>query len=105
MELARGDRLTAALRRQVLAAFVHRWTHENAKQTYNGRCPACVQQRQCGGDMVVDGKPWHEYHVPLVTDQEWLREHAFHVTVNGRLSARHKHCESAFLAYDGTSDR
>lgn len=102
MQLMRGDRLTAAVRKQVLAAFVHRWTHENAKQTYGGGCPACIQHRQCGGSVSVDGKPWHEYHVPLVTDQEWLREHAFYVTAAGGLSARHNHCEPAFLADDGT---
>jgi len=103
MKLVRGDRLTAALRRPVLAAFVHRWTHENAKQSYGGQCPACVQQRQCGGSMTVDGKPWHEYHLPLVTDAQWLRDHAFYITAKGTLSARHKHCEPAFLANDGRS--
>jgi len=103
MKLVRGDRLTAAVRKHVLAAFVHRWTHDNARQTYNGRCPACVQQRQCGGNMTVEGKPWHECHVALVTDDEWLREHAFYVTTTGTLSARHRRCEPAFLTDDGTS--
>ena len=41
MRLVRGDRLSTAQRRHVLAAFVHRWTFENARQTYRGRCPAC----------------------------------------------------------------
>ena len=102
MKLVRGDRLTAIQRHHVQAVFVHRWTHENARQTYSGRCPACVQQRQCGGNMEINDKPWHEHHVPLVTDEQWLREHAFHVTAKGRLSARHDHCEPAYLADDGT---
>jgi len=33
MKLVRGDRLTTAQRRQVLSAFVHRWTHENARHS------------------------------------------------------------------------
>ncbi len=103
MKLVRGDRLTTAQRRQVLSAFAHRWTHENAQQTYGGRCPACVQQRQCDGNMVVNGKPWHEQHVPLTTDEQWLRDHAFYITTAGRLSARHRHCEPAYLADDGVS--
>lgn len=31
MRLVTGNHLTTAQRRQVLAAFVHRWTHENAR--------------------------------------------------------------------------
>jgi hypothetical protein len=99
MKLVRGDRLTASVRKAVLASFVHRWTHENAHQSYGGRCPACVQHRQCGGN----SEPRHDYHVPLVTDEEWLRDHAFYVTTRGTLSAHHNHCEPAFLADDGTS--
>jgi len=101
MALVRGDRLTANQRKHVLAIFLHRWTHENARRTYGGRCPACVQQEQCGGEIVVSGKPWHDYHVPLMTDAEWLRNHAFHITVQGQLSRRYSYCEPASLADDG----
>lgn len=98
MQLIRGDYLPPELKRQVLAAFVHRWTHENAQQTYGGRCPACVQQQQCVGRQKVQGKEWreadwHAYHKPLVSDAEWLRSHVFHVTNRGTLSARHKWAE------------
>jgi hypothetical protein len=41
--LVKGSELTPEQRSQVLAAFVHRHTHENARQTYGGRCPACEQ--------------------------------------------------------------
>lgn len=91
--LISGYRLSASQRQQVLAAFVHRWTFENAKQTYGGRCPACVQQRQRGGAPEVDGTPWHEFHVPLISDEQWLREHAFYIRKDGQLDARRAHCE------------
>jgi hypothetical protein len=95
--LIKGTDLNASQRQQVLAAFVHRHTHENARQTYQGRCPACVQQAQCGGNMEAerDGVviPWHEYHVPLKTDEEWLAVYAFEFVKDGsRLSSRRTSC-------------
>lgn len=53
--------------------------------------------------MKVKGQPWHKYHVPLTTDEQWLQRHAFYVTAKGKLSVRHRHCEPAFLADYGTS--
>ncbi len=95
--LIRGDHLSFDQRQQVLAAFVHRWTIENARQSYGGQCPGCVQQHQCGGSMEVNGKPWHEYHVPLTTDSEWLKRYAFHFTKDGkRLMANHHHAEPVY---------
>ena len=35
--------------------------------------------------------------IPLVTDAEWLRQHAFYVSGDRRLSQRHRHCEPAFM--------
>ena len=35
--------------------------------------------------------------IPLVSDDEWLRQHAFYVTANGDLSQRHRHCEPALM--------
>ena len=93
-----GNKLTVAQRQQVLAAFVHRWTFENARQSYKGQCPGRVQQRQCGGAMVVQGTPLHLYHRPLVSDEQWLAEHAFYVTKDGRLAARPSRCEPVLLA-------
>lgn len=103
MQLIKGDKLTTSQRADVLRRFVHRWTHEN--KTYGGRCPGCVQHDQHGGSpnyptstSVHDGKTWHEYHAPLVSDAEWLAAHAFYVTKAGRLSNRHSHCEPHYLA-------
>lgn len=105
--LITGDQLNDQQRRQVLAAYVHRWTHENAKQTYQGRCPACVQS---GGDHEVVLPPgqagagevrkrWHDQHLPMVSDREWLAAHAFHFVKDGsRLHGRYQHAEPAYLA-------
>lgn len=103
--LIRGDNLNDAQRRLVLAAFVHRHTHENAKQTYRGQCPACAQAGRKGwpyvcGEALPDGprvytrEQWHAYHAPLTTDAEWLASYSFWFTSDGkRLSESHNHCE------------
>lgn len=105
--LIKGADLTAEQRKQVLAAFVHRWTHENAQQTYGGRCPACAQRPGGNGEIVIPAgqqsatevrKLWHDHHVKVVSDQEWLNAHAFHFTKGGTLSARHQYAEPAYLA-------
>jgi hypothetical protein len=95
--IVRGDKLTADTRAEVLRVFVHRWTHENSRQTYRGKCPACAQHR--GAD-TINGKTWHEYHAPIVTDAEWLRAHAFTVRQNGQLDRRTRHAHPAYLADD-----
>ncbi len=111
--LIRGDKLNATQRAEVLRAYIHRWTHENAKQTYNGECPGCMQSTRNGQIVTGVKKPgicqtplkvwtreeWHAYHVPLTTDNEWLKRHAFHFTKDGsRLSEKHHHAEPAYLA-------
>ena len=84
-----GNQLTTRQTAQVLAAFCHRWTHENSR---NG-CVACKQR---GNPTHVNGVPWHEYHATLVSDAEWLAKHSFHFVKDGsRLSARHSSCEAA----------
>jgi hypothetical protein len=100
--------LTPAQRRQVCAAFVHRWTVENAQQTYAGRCPACEQSApypMTCGEALPDGprtytrEEWHAYHAPLTTDAEWIAAHAFHFTRDGtRLMQNQRHAEPAYLA-------
>lgn len=42
--LTRGDRLPNHLQREVLAAYVHRWTHENAQRSYNGHSAGSPSQ-------------------------------------------------------------
>lgn len=106
MPVIRGDLLPVRLQQEVLAKFVHRWTHENARQTYKGRCPACAQAAPfpyvCGqklpdGPKVYTEAQWHAFHAPIRTDEQWLCEHAFRVSADGkRLLA--KYAESASMA-------
>jgi hypothetical protein len=80
--LIRGDRLTPRQRRLALAAFTYRWTHENP-------------HRQRVWSAVKAGQPT----IPLQTDDQWLREHAFHFVKDGsRLSDQHRFCVPHYLA-------
>lgn len=81
--IIRGDRLPHHLKQRVLASFIYRWTSGNARRESVWRG--------------ISGKP----RIPLISDEQWLREHAFHVTKAGTLDARHHHAEPAFMA-DGT---
>lgn len=77
MTLIRGNKLTAAQQREVLATFVHRYTIEN--RVY-----------------------WDRQHAkpttPMPTDVEWLADHAFDITRAGHLSRRHRYAEPAYMA-------
>lgn len=100
--LIRGDQLTDRQREEVLRVFVLRWTHENAKQTYHGRCPACEQARACRV-FPLPYSGWHARHAPLVSDVEWLQVHAFHFLKDGsRLMANKRYTEPACLATTST---
>ena len=68
-KLIKGDRLTDAQRRQVLAAFIYRLTFENQREH-----PA--QVKRAGGKVTM-------------SDDQWIREHAFRFTKSGRLSGRY----------------
>lgn len=95
--LIRGDRLNPQQRKLVLTCFVHRHTYDN--KAYNNDCPACRQQKQCGGEMVINGVPFHEYHSPLISDNEWLKRYAFYFNVDGKkLSANKNYAVPANFA-------
>ena len=79
MRLITGDKLSADLKQQVLRAFVYRLTIENG---YPKRNP-------CGAK------------VPAVSDEIWLKEHAFWVTNNNKLARNRKHAEPAFMVNMG----
>ena len=79
----KGIDLTDRQRRQVLAAYVHRWTVENARQSYEGKCPGCEQSAPfpmvtgtrgstTAPERTWTRAEWHAYHVPLTTDAAWL---------------------------------
>ena len=71
-----GDRLTPEDRAHVLGAYCYRMTKESVK-----RWPAA-------SEMMIEGG----YSLPLVTDEEWLKNTLFQVTRKGRLDKRVNHC-------------
>jgi hypothetical protein len=77
--LINGDKLNGAQRKQVLEAFGYRWTAENKMRDefWQG----------------VRGKPT----IPLTSDYQWLKEHAFHFTDDGlRLKDKPSYCEAVY---------
>ena len=89
-----GSSLLSSTRADVLRRFVHRWTHENAKQTYGGRCPACEQSTNAA----MSREAWHAYHAPMVSDTEWLAAHSFVTRKDGSLDNRYKMAYSSIFA-------
>ena len=81
-KLVRGDRLPSNLRREVLASYIYRWTSDNTSR-----------DRAWRG---IKGAPT----IPLVSDDQWLREHAFYVTDRGTLDKRKKHAEPVYMVDD-----
>lgn len=78
-KLVRGDQLPSDLRREVLARYPYRWTSDNPRRESAWRN--------------IEGKPT----IPLVSDAQWLRDHAFYVTDRGTLDKRrNKHAEPAY---------
>ena len=81
-----GTNLSEGARREALAAFVYRWTHDNIRRAgVYGRCPVCgVMGGEPSESPERIGCRQHHPTVPLVSDAEWLAMHAFHVTKDGR---------------------
>lgn len=101
--LVKGNELSPLQKLEVLNHFNYRWTFENGNNNYRGRCPACMQQYEHGGSMVIDGVPWHQFHAPLVTDLEWLNTHYFYIGDNGKLDSHYKYCESINLGLESAT--
>lgn len=78
----RGDKLPYNLQQEVLRKYIYRWTSGNTQR----------ESAWAG----VSGKP----RIPLITDAQWLKEHAFHVTKKGELDLRHHHAEPHYMADD-----
>ncbi len=96
MKLVRGNRLTPRQRAEVLAAFIYRCTKDNAQRVQAwGRCSKCDVRNPYVNPQSAEG---HSHPtIPLVTDADWLRQHAFYFTADGDLSQRHRHCEPASM--------
>lgn len=90
--LIRGDHLTLAQRRLVLRAFIYRWTRENFDRVRAyGPCPECDIANPAV--QATAGKHRHPT-MPLDSDENWLRAHAFHFTQDGgRLMENRRYAE------------
>lgn len=73
-----GHELAPAVQRECLRRFVHRMTHENAREH-----PGFVRWMQSKG-----------YRLPLCSDAEWLRRTRFYVRADGQLDGRRRYCET-----------
>ena len=83
MPLIKGSDLTPAQVAEVKRAFVYRWTKDNNKRN------------------AVWRNPKHKPSTPLISDQEWLAQYAFHFVKDGsRLSKQRRWAEPAYLADD-----
>jgi hypothetical protein len=88
--LLKGDKLNSSQRQQVLSAFGYRWTKENETRA----------------------RSWYKssgFHPPMTalqTDDQWLKEHAFHFTKDGsRLAGNRKYAEPSFMAEDNPGNK
>ena len=91
MKLIKGNELDQTQRRQVLSAFVYRWTVENPFRTQVYKCSLCDILTPYENKESANG---HTHPtIPLMTDQEFLNTHAFWFTNNNYLSNKKKHAE------------
>lgn len=107
MRLIRGDKLKPEAYREALSACIYRWTWENGARLRE-RLPMCPVCKVAGG--MPDYPPENytapiecrQYHptVPLVSDADWMRAHAFSVKRDGSLDARSRYAQPAYLASD-----
>jgi hypothetical protein len=80
--LIKGENLNYQQRQQVLNAFGYRWTKDNQQRSHFWRN--------------IQGAPT----IPLISDAQWLKEHAFHFLKDGsRLSITHRHAEPVYMAH------
>lgn len=95
-KLLRGDQLTPEMIKQVQDAFIYRWTTDNKRRGEVYHCDKCdVQQNPYVNETSAEG---HQHPtIPLQTDDQWLKEHAFYFTNAGRLQPR-RHAVPAYLA-------
>jgi hypothetical protein len=77
--LIKGIQLSEQQKRQVLAAFIYRWTVDNH------------QREAAWNHSVPDKTQWPR--IPLITDYEWLTRYSFYFTPAGSLSAKKKYAE------------
>lgn len=77
--LIKGTSLSYSQRRQVLAAFLYRWTADNLRRI------------AAWSKAFPDKKDWPR--IPLISDEEWLGRYSFYFTRTGQLSSRKPYAE------------
>jgi hypothetical protein len=94
-KLIAGKDLTPEMRKQVENAFVYRWTSDNPHRIQNYSCSQCDIADPYVNEVHAEG---HSHPtVPLITDDQWIAEHAFHFTNREKLRPR-EFAEPAYLA-------
>jgi hypothetical protein len=99
-----GNELTPDMRKQVLNAFIYRWTKDNPARvkTYlhymGGECPKCDIRNPFVNAQSAEGHPHPT--IPMIDDNQWIAEHAFSFTNDGRLVTRGegRHAQPVYLA-------
>ena len=97
-QLVAVPELTPEMRKQVERAFIYRWTHENPKRTQVYHCDKCDVKNPYVNTQSAEG---HQHPtIPLISDEQWIREHAFYFTNDGRLFNRgeYAHAQPVYLA-------
>lgn len=97
--LVAGTDLTPEMRKQVQRAFIYRWTYDNPRRAEVYHCDKCdVANDPFVNDKSAEG---HQHPtIPMISDDQWIREHAFYFTNDGRLATRgdQRFAEPAYLA-------
>lgn len=88
MPCVNGSKLSPAVRREVLSAYGYRWTVENERRARNWYASMGLKPPT----------------IPLISDSQWLAEHAFHITKFSNLDQRYTFAEPACMADDWTPE-
>lgn len=94
-KLIKGDKLSIIQVKHVKAAYIYRWTHENAMRCRAYSCKLCNIEKPYVNDKSANG---HTHPtIPLQTDEQWLAEHAFYVNKDGSFDRRRTHAQPSCL--------
>lgn len=95
MKLILGSQLSPQARAQVLNAFIYRWTTGNTQRARVYKCAKCDVRTPYQNTISANG---HTHPtMPLISDEQWLNEHAFWITKDGSLARNRNHAEPAFM--------
>jgi len=78
-KLIKGENLTPKQAQEVKSAFGYRWTIQNESRARNWN--------RAGGSPSI----------PLIDDEQWLKEHAFYFRKDGKLATRPRHYVPVYM--------